>query len=162
MHNKRVLNSYISEKPKGRANKSKERAKRRVGRARSKKEGKRRAWEGALPPPKKRAVRQLCQELSIEYHRDYFCTKINNTTFLGHIWAWAWGGGGQMTPLEAMLVHTICLFDKIFPIFNTKNTTHSRFLINPNKTVSLIVGKNKFTKSCAWNTGCSHTNATSP
>ena len=38
---------YISEKPKGRANKSKERAKRRVGRARSKKEGKRRAWEGA-------------------------------------------------------------------------------------------------------------------
>ena len=35
-----MLNKYISEKPKGRANKSKERAKRRVGRARSKKEGK--------------------------------------------------------------------------------------------------------------------------
>ena len=34
-----VLDRYISEKPKGRANKSKERAKRRVGRARSKKEG---------------------------------------------------------------------------------------------------------------------------
>ena len=42
-----VLDRYISEKPKGRANKSKERAKRRVGSARSKKEGKRRAWEGS-------------------------------------------------------------------------------------------------------------------
>ena len=38
-----LLNRYISEKPKGRENKSKERAKRRVGRARSKKEG--------IPPP---------------------------------------------------------------------------------------------------------------
>ena len=34
-----VLDRYISEKPKERANKSKEKAKRRVGRARSKKEG---------------------------------------------------------------------------------------------------------------------------
>ena len=55
----------------------------------------------ALPPPKKRAVRQLCQELSIEYHRDYFWTKINNTTFLGHIWAWAWGGGGANDPVRS-------------------------------------------------------------
>ena len=53
MHNKRktVLDRYNSEKPKGRASKSKERAKRRVGRARSKKEGKRRAWETPPPPP---------------------------------------------------------------------------------------------------------------
>ena len=50
MHNKRktVLDRYNSEKPKGRASKSKERAKRRVGRARSKKEG-----MGAPPPPPK-------------------------------------------------------------------------------------------------------------
>ena len=44
-----MLNWYNSEKPKGRSSKSKERAKRRVWRARSKKEGKRRAWE----PPQK-------------------------------------------------------------------------------------------------------------
>ena len=36
---KTVLNRYISENPKGRANKSKEREKRRVGRAPSQKEG---------------------------------------------------------------------------------------------------------------------------
>ena len=50
MHNKRqCLIGIISEKPKGRASKSKEMTKRRVG---SKKEVKRRAWE--LPPPPKK------------------------------------------------------------------------------------------------------------
>ena len=49
-----LLDRYISEEPKGKANKSKEWAKRRVGRARSKKEG-----MGGPPPPKKRVVRQL-------------------------------------------------------------------------------------------------------
>ena len=44
-----LIDRYISEKPKGRANKSKERAKRRVGMARSKKEG-----MGGPPPPPKR------------------------------------------------------------------------------------------------------------
>ena len=45
-----MLNRYISEKPKGRANKSKERAKKRVVRARSKKtEGKRRAVRHLWP-----------------------------------------------------------------------------------------------------------------
>ena len=46
-----MFNRYNSEKPKERASKSKEWAKRRVGRARSKKEGKKRAWEGAPSPP---------------------------------------------------------------------------------------------------------------
>ena len=49
-----MLNRYISEKPKERANKSMERAKRKVGRARSKNEGKRRAWEPPPPPPPKK------------------------------------------------------------------------------------------------------------
>ena len=56
-----VLYRYISEKPKERANNSKERAKRRVGRARSKKE----AWEGALPPQKEGSSAAMIQPYTI-------------------------------------------------------------------------------------------------
>ena len=68
MHNKRVLNRFISEKPKGRANKSKERAKRRVG---SKKEG-----MGAPPPPPQRG-QFGSYGCVMKYHTKYLeCDKL--------------------------------------------------------------------------------------